>query len=113
MQSIGTPASSGSTIMVPLFHAPDDGELVALRAGDGAILWRVHTNGIYEAPVIWHRLVLAAQAGGAIVAFDLGSGARRGRLQVGSELYGHGLALDGDTLFIAGRGKFWAYRLHR
>lgn len=113
MQSIATPASSGATIVVPLFHAPDDGELVALHAGDGAILWRIHTKGIYEAPVIWHRIVLAAEAGGAIAAFALGSGARQGRLRVGSHLYGHGLALDGDTLFIAGRGKFWAYRLHR
>ncbi len=113
MQSIGNPASSGGTIVVPLFHAPNDGQLVALRANDGAILWRVHTNGIYEAPVIWHRTVLAAEAGGAIAAFALGNGARQGRLPVGSELYGHGLALDGDTLFIAGRGKFWAYRLHR
>ncbi len=113
MQSIGTPASSGATIVVPLFHAPTNGELVALRADDGAILWRIHTNGIYEAPVIWHGIALAAEATGAIAAFDLRNGARQGRLDVDSELYGQGLALDGDTLFIAGRGKFWAYRLQR
>ena len=113
MQSIGTPASSGATIVVPLFHAPTNGELVALRADDGAILWRIHTNGIYEAPVIWHGIALVAEATGAIAAFDLRNGARQGRLDVDSELYGHGLALDGDTLFIAGRGKFWAYRLQR
>lgn len=113
MQSIGTPASRGTTIVVPLFHAPTDGELVALRANDGAILWRTHTNGVYEAPVIWQGIVLVAEAGGVIAAFDVRSGAREGCLPVGSELYGHGLALDGDTLFVAGRGKLWAYRLQR
>ncbi len=65
MQSIGTPASNGATILVPLFHAPNGGELVALRARDGAVLWRVRTNGIYEAPVIWHVLRLVAEAKGA------------------------------------------------
>jgi glucose dehydrogenase len=113
MQSIGTPASSGASIVVPLFHSPAQGELVALRAGDGAVLWRTRTSGIYEAPVIWHDVVLAAQAQGAIAAFDLRSGARHGRLAVASELYGHGLALDGDVLFIAGRGALWAYRLRK
>jgi outer membrane protein assembly factor BamB len=113
MQSIGTPASSGATIVVPLFHSPAQGELVALRAGDGAVLWRARTSGIYEAPVIWHDVVLAAQARGAIAAFDLRSGTRAGHLAVASELYGHGLALDGDVLFIAGRGALWAYRLRK
>ncbi|HEY1867101.1 MAG TPA: PQQ-binding-like beta-propeller repeat protein [Candidatus Cybelea sp.] len=111
MQSIGTPAVSGTTIVVPLFHAPESGELVALNANDGAVLWRTHTGGIYEAPVIWRRYVLAAETSGRIVAFRLGNGAAAGRLSVPSELYGHGLTLDGDRLFIAGRGELWAYRL--
>jgi outer membrane protein assembly factor BamB len=111
MQAIGTPASDGRTIVVPLFHGPTTGELVALRATDGVVLWRAHTDGIYEAPVIWRGVVLAAQAPGSIAAFDLRNGNPEGRLAVSTELYGHGLALDRDTLFIAGRGKLWAYRL--
>jgi outer membrane protein assembly factor BamB len=113
MQAIGTPATAGSTIVVPLFHSPRSGELVALRAGDGAVQWRVETGGIYEAPVIWHGVVLVAEAAGTIAAFDLRSGARLGTLPVASELYGHGLALDGNTLFVAGRGALWAYRLQQ
>ena len=111
MQSIGTPATSGNAIVVPLFHAQREGELVALSKNDGAVLWRIHTAGIYEAPVIWRGYVLAAETPGKIVAFRLGNGAAAGRLSVPSELYGHGLALHGDTLFIAGRGELWAYRL--
>jgi outer membrane protein assembly factor BamB len=111
MQAIGTPASTGTTILVPLFHSPVSGELVALRATDGAVLWRVSTGGIYEAPVVWHGLVLVAQTQGRLAAFDLRNGARAGSLTLPSEFYGHGLALDGDRLLIAGRGVFWAYRL--
>jgi outer membrane protein assembly factor BamB len=111
MQSIGTPAVGGSTIVVPLFHSPQNGELIALNANDGAVIWRVQTDGIYEAPVIWRGYVLAAAAPGRIVAFRLDSGAAAGRLSVPSKLYGHGLALDGDTLLVAGRGGLWAYRL--
>jgi outer membrane protein assembly factor BamB len=111
MQSIGTPASSGRTIVVPLFHSPADGELVALDENDGSVLWRDSTGGIYEEPVIWHDAVLVAQADGVIAAYDLRNGRNRGKISVPSELYGRGLALDGDTLLIAGRGKFWAYRL--
>jgi outer membrane protein assembly factor BamB len=111
MQAIGTPAVASTTILIPLFHSPQSGELVALRASDGAVLWRVYTAGIYEAPVVWQGAVFVGEARGAVEAFDVGNGRRVGELSVASELYGHGLALDGDTLFIAGRGKFWAYRL--
>jgi outer membrane protein assembly factor BamB len=113
MQAIGTPATAGTAIVVPLFHNPRSGELVALRADDGAVLWRVRTGGIYEAPVIWHGVVLAAEAAGTIAAFDLRNGARLGALPIASELYGHGLALDGNTLFVAGRRALWAYRLQQ
>lgn len=111
MQAIGTPALAGATILVPLFHSPLLGELVALRAEDGALEWRARTQGIYEAPVVWRGAVLAALAQGSVAAFALGSGRSLARLNVGSELYGHGLALDGDTLLVAGRGALWAYRL--
>ena len=111
MQSIGTPAASDGTIVVPLFHGPTEGELVALNQNDGSALWRVATNGIYEEPVIWRGDVLVAEANGAVAAFDLRTGRKLGRLSVPSELYGRGLALDGDTLFVAGRGRLWAYRL--
>jgi outer membrane protein assembly factor BamB len=113
MQSIGTPASSGTTIVVPLFHSPVKGELVALHATDGRVIWRVRTAGIYESPVIWRDVVLAAEAKGSVVAFDLSTGTSAGRFDVGSDLYGHGLVLDGDRLFVAGRGALWAYRLQR
>lgn len=113
MQSIGTPASSGNAIVVPLFHSPQSGELVALDKNAGSVFWRIQTGGIYEAPVIWRGAVIAAQARGLVAAFDLRSGARAGRVSVPSELYGHGLALDGDTLFVAGRGALWAYRLEQ
>jgi outer membrane protein assembly factor BamB len=113
MQSIGTPAASGNAIVVPLFHSPTDGELVALDKNDGSVLWRVATDGIYEEPVIWRGAVLVAEANGEIAAFDLRDGRGLGRLSLPSELYGRGLALDGDTLFVAGRGKFWAYRLRQ
>jgi outer membrane protein assembly factor BamB len=113
MQSIGTPASNGATILVPLFHAPNGGELVALRARDGAVLWRVRTNGIYEAPAIWGNYVLVAEAPGRVEAFDLRSGTSAGRLDLASKFYGRGLAIDGETLFIAGRGILWAYRLRQ
>ncbi|MBV8498621.1 MAG: PQQ-binding-like beta-propeller repeat protein [Candidatus Eremiobacteraeota bacterium] len=111
MQSIGTPASSGTTIVVPLFHGPSDGALVALDSDDGSVLWRAATNGIYEQPVVWRGIVLVAEATGAIEAFDLRDGRNLGHLSLSSVLYGRGLALDGDTLFVAGRGKLWAYRL--
>jgi outer membrane protein assembly factor BamB len=111
MQSIGTPAVSGSTIVVPLFHGPADGELIALDKNDGAVRWRIHIGGIYEAPVIWHHAVLVAQASGTVAAFELRNGRVLGRITLSSEFYGRGLALDRDTLFIAGRGKLWAYRL--
>jgi len=113
MQAIGTPAVSSATIVVPLFHSPQIGELIALRAGDGAVLWRTSTPGIYEAPVIWHGSVLVAEAKGAVAAFDLRSGKPLGQLSIPSELFGHGLALDGDRLFVAGRGALWAYRLQQ
>jgi outer membrane protein assembly factor BamB len=113
IQSIGTPAAAGEQIIVPLYHDPAHGELVALRGADGALAWRTQTAGIYEAPLIWHATILAAEARGAIEAFDLRTGARGARLPIPSELYGHGLALAGDTLLIAGRGRLWAYRLHQ
>jgi alcohol dehydrogenase (cytochrome c) len=113
MQSIGTPAASGDTIVVPLFHGPSDGELVALNKDDGSVRWRVATNGIYEEPVVWRGVVLVAEANGVIAAFDLRNGRMLGRLPLPSELYGRGLALAGDTLFVAGRGAFWAYRLQQ
>ncbi len=111
MQSIGTPAASGDTIVVPLFHSPTEGELVALDCNNGSVLWRVATNGIYEEPAIWRGEVLVAETTGAVAAFDLRSGRNAGRLSIPSELYGRGLALDGDTLFVAGCGALWAYRL--
>jgi outer membrane protein assembly factor BamB len=113
MQAIGTPASSSETIVVPLFHSLQRGELVALRAADGAVVWRAMTPGIYEAPAIWRDTVLVAEAKGTVAAFDLRNGTLLAQLPVASELYGHGLALDGDRLFIAGRGALWAYRLQR
>ncbi len=113
IQSIGTPAAAGDEIIVPLYHDPDHGELVALHGADGSVAWRTRTAGIYEAPVVWHAAVLAADVRGAIDAFDLRSGTRTARLPVASELYGHGLALAGDMLLIAGRGRLWAYRLQR
>ncbi|HVR47008.1 MAG TPA: PQQ-binding-like beta-propeller repeat protein [Candidatus Binatia bacterium] len=113
MQSIGTPAASAGTIIVPLFHSPTDGELVALHSDDGSVLWRVATEGIYEEPVIWRGVVLVAEANGAVAAFDVRTGRKLGRLFVPSELYGRGLALEGNTLFVAGRGRLWAYRLKR
>jgi outer membrane protein assembly factor BamB len=111
MLSIGTPALTGDTLIVPLYRSAADGELVALRGNDGAVLWRTPTAGIYEAPVIWHATVLAAEAQGAIDAFDLRTGRRIARLPVNSKLLGHGLALAGDVLLVAGRGRLWAYRL--
>jgi outer membrane protein assembly factor BamB len=113
MQSIGTPAVSGDTIVVPLFHGPSDGELVALEKDSGSVLWRVKTGGIYEQPVVWDGAVLTAQANGTVAAFDLRNGRTLGSLRVPSELYGRGLALDHDTLLIAGRGRLWAYRLQQ
>lgn len=113
IQSIGTPAAAGDEIVVPLYHDPDHGELVALRDVDGSVAWRVRAGGIYEAPVMWHATVLAAETRGAIDAFDLRTGVRRAVLPVASQLYGHGLALAGDTLLIAGRGRLWAYRLQQ
>jgi outer membrane protein assembly factor BamB len=111
MQSIGTPASAGNTIVVPLFHGPASGELVALEKNDGTILWRADTNGIYEQPVIWRGVVLVAEANDGVAAFDIRNGRELGRVALGSELYGRGLALDGDVLVVAGRGVLWAYRL--
>lgn len=113
MQSIGAPVSKGNTIVVPLFHSPSAGALVALRADDGTPLWRVRTGGIYGAPVVWHDAVIAAEVDGTIAAFALSDGRSLGRATLGSELYGRGLALENDTLFIGGRGAFWAYRLHQ
>lgn len=113
IQSIGTPAVTGNEIVVPLYHDPAHGELVALRVADGALAWRTQTAGMYEAPVIWHTTILAAEARGAIDAFDLSTGARSARMPVASKLYGHGLALAGDTLLVAGRGRLWAYRLEQ
>jgi len=113
MQSIGTPSSSRKIIVVPLFHGPRDGELVALNERDGSVLWRVATGGIYEEPVIWQGIVFVAEANGTIAAFDLSEGRSVGRLTLPSKFYGRGLALDGNTLLIAGRGKLWAYRLER
>jgi alcohol dehydrogenase (cytochrome c) len=113
MQAIGTPAVCRGIIIVPIFHSPTQGELIALRAADGAILWRLHSNGIYGAPAIWRRFVLVAQTQGTLVAVSLGDGRIAGTLRLSSEFYGHGLAVDGDTLLVAGRGKFWAYRLEQ
>lgn len=111
MQSIGTPAHAGNTIVVPLFHSSSSGRLVALDENGGRVLWSVNTGGIYEKPVVWHGIVLVAEASGAIRAFDLRSGRDLASLHVASELYGRGLALDGDVLLVAGRGELWAYRL--
>jgi outer membrane protein assembly factor BamB len=111
MQAIGTPAVAGNTIVVPLFHSPQRGELIAVRAADGAVAWRAQTPGIYEAPVVWHGAAFVAEAKGAVAAFDLRTGRLLAQLPIPSELFGHGLALDGDRLFVAGRGALWAYRL--
>lgn len=34
-----------------------------------------------------------------------------GRFAAASEPYGHGPAIDGDRLSVAGRGALWAYAL--
>jgi len=44
-------------------------------------------------------------------AFELRSGRALGRITPASEFYDRRLAVDGDTLLIAGRGELWAYRL--
>lgn len=111
MQSIGTPARSGSAIVVPLFHSPAAGRLVALDKNGGAVLWSANTGGIYEQPAIWRATVLVAEASGLIRGFDLRTGRALASLRVPSEFYGRGLAVDGDTLLVAGRGRLWAYRL--
>jgi outer membrane protein assembly factor BamB len=113
MQSIGTPATAGKLILVPLFHNPAEGELVALNKNDGTVVWRMRTPGIYEKPAIWRNRVLVAQARGVVEAFDVRDGAAAGSLNLGSQLYGQGLAIDGDVLYVAGRGRLWAYRLRR
>ncbi len=84
---------------------------MAIDKDDGSVRWRVATGGIYEQPVIRRGDVLVAEGNGAVPAFDLRTGRKLGRLSVPSNLYGRGLALDGDTLFVAGRGKLWAYHL--
>jgi glucose dehydrogenase len=113
MQSIGTPAAAGDLILVPLFHSAAEGELIALSKNNGSVVWRLSTPGIYGAPVIWRDAVLVAEVGGTIEGFALGTGAPLGRIAVGSKLYGQGLARDGDVLYVAGRGKLWAYRLEQ
>ncbi|HZV76871.1 MAG TPA: PQQ-binding-like beta-propeller repeat protein [Candidatus Babeliales bacterium] len=113
MQSVGTPASGGKIIVAPLFHSSLQGELVAINENDGSVVWRAETGGIYEEPVIWHGVVLVAEADGTIAGFDLRDGRSLRDLTLPSEFYGRGLALDGDVLLVAGRGKLWAYRLEQ
>jgi outer membrane protein assembly factor BamB len=111
MQVLGTPAVSDGTIVVAFYHSPLLGGVAALRARDGAVLWRTQTAGIYEAPVIWRKVVFAGEARGVIDAFRLGDGHLIMRRRIGSELYGHGLALDGNTLFVADRAGLTAYAI--
>lgn len=111
LQAVGTPAVAGDTIVVPLYHTTQSGELVALRASDGSVLWRKPAPGIYEAPVVWHNTVVAAEGNGKLAAFALSDGAAEGSTDLGTPLFGHGLALDGDVLYAPGRNHLWAYRL--
>ncbi|MGA7355415.1 MAG: hypothetical protein WA431_10670 [Candidatus Cybelea sp.] len=56
---------------------------------------------------------MARSNGRDLRSAGLRDGARLGTLPIASELYGHGLALDGNTLFVAGRRALWAYRLQQ
>jgi len=109
---IGTPAVGGGTIYVTAYADSDAvGEIAALRASDGKIMWTRQTSGMYESPALWGSVVFATEAGGWLDAFAGGSGATLGRWRVGGPLRGRGPSIADGKLFVAANDSLIAYKL--
>jgi len=98
---MGTPAVGFGAIFVPIYVKDESGWLVALRATDGAKLWQHSTPGMYEAPVIWGRVLFVTEASGWLDAYRIGDGRRLGRWFVNGWLTGRGPSVAGDRLYLA------------
>jgi outer membrane protein assembly factor BamB len=102
--------TGGGVSATPAFDTSRDVAIIGtgnptpmLDERDGRILWQ----RALEPAMLWTQAIGTP----AVAAFDLRTGRLLAQLPVPSELFGHGLALDGDRLFVAGRGALWAYRL--
>lgn len=109
--TIGTPAYSDGVLVVPTLYR----DLVALDAATGTELWRraavpgpLHTThyhgggqaGFAASPVITGKLVWSVDTSGQLTAWDLHTGVRAWRTELGVPVLA-GLAASGDWLVAA------------
>ncbi len=94
-RDIGKGASAPYFRLVPgvagarLYGATPDGELIALNAQTGDVIWRRKTHYHFQAgPGVGEQRLFLGTHDGQVVAFDVGTGARRWRTQVTSEVTG-------------------------
>jgi outer membrane protein assembly factor BamB len=125
-------SASRSTVFVPVVNSATllttqaeaiqtgtaTGELVALDAASGGVVWtREFSSPVYAAPTVVNDLVFAATFDGTMYAFDRDSGREMWKTSLPAG-FNAGLAISGDTLLApagyAGEGQepeLLAYRL--
>jgi outer membrane protein assembly factor BamB len=104
----GAPASDSLRIVV----AAEDGSVSAVRAENGALIWR-HTGpaSFATGPLLEDSVVIACDVAGGVVALGAGAGAVLWRAHAGAAVYASPAAADGLVLVGTSGGRVHAFRL--
>lgn len=97
----------GDTVVAAL----NGGQVLALAGSTGQVLWRTQLQApLWAAPVLGGASAVVGEAGGRLVALDLGTGTQRWVAEVGGAV--RALALDDSAVYAAtASGRIAAFRL--
>lgn len=85
-----------------------DGAVYAVRAGDGALLWKAETGGYcHSSPALVGDVVIVGSADGGVYAFDRVTGRRRWRVATEGPVYGSAAAAGGVAAIASGDGRVY------
>ena len=89
-------------------YAMDGGDLCALEADSGDILWRYETDSVSESsPLVVDDTVYFANLDGYVYALDTADGTERWTFETDGKVYAGPVATDGK-LFVSGGSNFYA-----
>lgn len=97
----------GDTVVAAL----NGGQVLALAGSTGKVLWQAQLQApLWATPVLSGASAVLGEAGGRLVALDLGTGAQRWVAEVGGAV--RSLALDDSVVYAAtASGRIAAFRL--